>query len=112
MTSHCHGGKKPVNGKPSDLGGGMRLNSAALPLATSVRGTIRVGGPLLSTVGTSLFAFRTSLFVRVLRFSLFGTSLFPRSFRVLAYRSLVLLRVSQHEAQMSAVHRGDGGTPY
>jgi hypothetical protein len=37
---------------------------------------------------------------------------FPRSFRVLAYRSLVLLRVPQHEAQMSAVHRGDGGTPY
>ena len=36
---------------------------------------------------------------------------FPRSFRVLAYRSLVLLRVPQHEAQMSAVHRGDGGTP-
>ena len=24
---------------------------------------------------------------------------------------LVLLRVPQHEAQMSAVHRGDGGTP-
>ncbi len=28
-----------------------------------------------------------------------------------ASRSLVLLRVPQHEAQMSAVHRGDGGTP-
>ena len=43
--------------------------------------------------------------------TLWQTQNFPRSFRVLAYRSLVLLRVPQHEAQMSAVHRGDGGTP-
>ena len=36
---------------------------------------------------------------------------FPRGFRELAYHSPVLLRVPQHEAQWSAVHRGDGGTP-
>ena len=48
---------------------------------------------------------------RVLMFGVLEHPVFPRSFRVLAYRSLVLLRVPQHEAQMSAVHRGDGGTP-
>ena len=36
---------------------------------------------------------------------------FPRRFRVPAYQSLVPPPAPALEAEMSAVHRGDGGTP-
>ena len=36
---------------------------------------------------------------------------FPRRFRVPAYQSLVPPPAPVHEAEMSAVHRGDGSTP-